>query len=65
MTNAEKIRSMSDMELATALMCPAEYDLSFNKNKVCNGEMNRNCYKCTLDWLKTEKNKLQSKQEGL
>ncbi len=54
MTNAEKIRSMSDEELAVSIMCPAEYDLSFNKECKCNGEMNRNCCKCTLKWLQSE-----------
>jgi hypothetical protein len=45
---------MSDEELAMAIMCPAEYDLSFNKECGCAGDMNRNCQKCTLDWLQSE-----------
>ena len=51
MSNADRIRQMSDEELAVTLMCPAEYDTEFNKNKECNGEMDRNCRKCTLKWL--------------
>lgn len=53
-TNADRIRAMSDEELAIMLMCPAEYDESFNKNKDCNGEMNKNCKECTLNWLQSE-----------
>jgi hypothetical protein len=53
-TNADRIRNMSDEELAMAIMCPAEYDLSFNKECGCAGDMNRNCQKCTLDWLQSE-----------
>ena len=57
-TNADRIRSMTDEELALAIMCPAEYDLSFNKNEKCNGEMNKNCYECSLKWLRSEEEKL-------
>ena len=39
MTNAEKIRNMTNKELAMLLMCPAEYDLKFSKTSECNGEM--------------------------
>ena len=53
-TIADRIRSMSDEELAMKIMCPAEYDLNFNKNENCNGNMCRNCYKCALEWLKKE-----------
>lgn len=53
-TNADRIRNMSDEELAVYIMCPAEYDLGFNKERECNGEMNRNCRKCTLKWLQSE-----------
>lgn len=42
-TNADRIRNMSDEELAVYIMCPAEYDLSFDKVCGCNGWMNRNC----------------------
>ena len=53
-TNADRIRNMSDEELAVYIMCPAEYDLSFDKVCGCNGVMNRNCIKCTLNWLQSE-----------
>ena len=53
-TNADRIRSMTDEELALAIMCPAEYDLNFSKNEKCNGEMNKNCYECSLKWLLVE-----------
>lgn len=53
-TNADRIRNMSDEELAESIMCPAEYDLGFNKECECNGEMNINCCKCTLEWLQSE-----------
>lgn len=54
-TNADRIRSMTDEELALAIVCPAEYDLNFNKNEKCNGEMNKNCYECSLKWLQEER----------
>ena len=54
MTNAEKIRSMTDEELAYMLMCPAEYDLNFNRNCKCNGEMKHDCIECTKQWLQSE-----------
>ena len=54
MTNAEKIRNMKDEELDMLLMCPAEYDLSFNRTCACNGEMDRNCYECTMRWLQQQ-----------
>jgi hypothetical protein len=54
-TNADRIRSMTDDELALAIVCPAEYDLNFNKNEKCNGEMKRNCYECSLKWLQEER----------
>lgn len=53
-TNADRIRSMTDEELALAITCPAEYDLNFSKNEKCNGEMSRNCYECSLKWLRAE-----------
>lgn len=53
-TNADRIRAMTDEELAVSIMCPAEYDLGFSKECKCTGEMNRNCRKCTLKWLQSE-----------
>ena len=54
MTNYDRIKQMSIDEMAYMLMCPAEYDLDFNIKEKCQGEMNRNCYKCTLKWLESE-----------
>ena len=54
MTNYERIKAMSVEEMALAIMCPAEYDLNFNRKSDCNGEMNRNCLKCTTEWLQSE-----------
>lgn len=54
MTNAERIKQMSDKDLAIFIMCPAEYDVAFTKSCGCNGEMNKNCYQCTLEWLRQE-----------
>ena len=54
MTNADRIRNMTDEELAVSIMCPGEYDLGFNKECKCTGNMNRNCRKCTLEWLQSE-----------
>lgn len=53
MTNGDRIRQMSDEELAVTLMCPAEYDDGFNKNKNCNAEMDKYCCKCVLKWLQS------------
>lgn len=54
MTNFEKIKQMSIDEMALTLMCPAEYDFSFNKLSKCNGESDKNCLKCTKHWLESE-----------
>lgn len=54
MTNADRIRTMSDEELALLIMCPTEYYLGFSKECECNGEMDRNCCRCTLKWLQAE-----------
>jgi hypothetical protein len=54
MTNAERIKQMSDKDLAIFIMCPTEYDVAFTKSCGCNGEMNKNCYQCTLEWLRQE-----------
>ncbi len=53
-TNFEKIKSMSIDEMARLLMCPAEYDLDFNKKCNCNGEMNKDCNACCKQWLESE-----------
>lgn len=49
MTNADRIRSMTDEELAMAIMCPAEFTGS---DKVC--DFSHDCKDCTLGWLQKE-----------
>lgn len=48
-TNADRIRSMTDEELAMAIMCPAEFNGS---DKVC--DFSHDCKDCTLSWLQKE-----------
>ena len=48
-TNADRIRSMTDEELAMAIMCPAEFTGS---DKVC--DFSHDCKDCTLSWLQKE-----------
>lgn len=50
-TNADRIRSMSDEELAMNMMCPNENGLAEIK---CDKSDNCNCYKCILKWLQSE-----------
>lgn len=50
-TNADRIRAMSDEELAMNMMCPNENGLG---NIECNQDDNCNCYKCSLKWLQSE-----------
>ena len=45
MTNAQKIRAMSDEELAAIIMCPIQFD---EKAECIEG----NCFQCSLKWLK-------------
>lgn len=54
MTNYEKIRAMSVEEMARLLMCPAEYDLNFNRTADCHADMSRDCNECTRNWLNSE-----------
>lgn len=50
-TNADRIRSMTDEELAANMMCPNENGLG----KIdCDKNDNCNCYECLLKWLKAE-----------
>lgn len=49
MTNADRIRSMTDEELAFAVMCPAEIDFGYEKCIYAG-----NCERCTLEWLQKE-----------
>ena len=50
-TNADRIRSMSDEELAMNVMCPNDNGLAEIE---CDKSDNCNCYECILNWLKQE-----------
>ena len=50
-TNADRIRHMSDDELATNMMCPNENGLA---EIDCDKNDNCNCYECLLKWLQSE-----------
>lgn len=50
-TNADRIRSMSDEELAMNMMCPNENGLGEIE---CDKSDNCNCYECILKWLQSE-----------
>jgi hypothetical protein len=50
-TNADRIRSMTDEELAVNMMCPNENGLG---EIDCDKNDNCNCYECLLKWLKAE-----------
>ncbi len=50
-TNADRIRSMSDDELAATMMCPNESGLAEIE---CDRSDNCNCYECLLKWLQLE-----------
>ena len=50
MTQADRIRSMTDEELALVLMCPNENGLA---NIDCDHSDKCNCYKCILGWLQS------------
>lgn len=50
-TNADRIRNMSDVELAELIPCPymkGQYD------ECIHGWQSYDCIKCTLDWLQLE-----------
>lgn len=49
-TNADRIRSMTDEELAMALLCVLRNLLK--SDKVC--DFNHDCKNCTLSWLQKE-----------
>lgn len=46
MTNADKIRAMTDEELANIISC--------QDNKCGDDCFDASCYDCTLDWLRQE-----------
>lgn len=50
-TNADRIRSMSDEELAMCTMCPNENGLGEIE---CNKSDSCNCYECIVKWLQSE-----------
>ena len=50
MTNADRIRNMTDEELATVIMCP----LDMHECDVDRCEEIETCIECTLQWLQTE-----------
>ena len=50
-TNADRIRSMTDEELAFNMMCPNENGLA---EIDCDKNDNCNCYECLLKWLRAE-----------
>jgi hypothetical protein len=51
MTNGDRIRAMSDEELADFILDIRENGICFN-NKCYNNDPNRGCDYCTLEWLK-------------
>lgn len=50
-THADRIRSMSDDELAEAIMCPNEFNV-YGKPLKCKSISGKDCVKCCLDWLR-------------
>lgn len=50
-SNADRIRSMSDEELAMYMMCPNENGLA---EIDCDKSDSCNCYECLLKWLQSE-----------
>lgn len=48
-TNADRIRAMSDEELAMTMMCPNENGLAEIE---CDKSDSCNCYECLLKWLR-------------
>lgn len=54
-TNADKLRSMSDEELANSkILCPyTAYDMDMCEKWITSGDT-RDCAACALDWLKQE-----------
>lgn len=47
LTNADRIRSMTDEELANIIMCPNDIDAD-----LCCSE--KTCFECSLEWLQSE-----------
>ena len=51
MKNGDRIRQMTDEELAGTLMCPNEMGMA---EIPCDMDDSRNCCQCMLDWLREE-----------
>ena len=51
MTQGDRIRAMSDEDLAMNMMCPNENGLGEIE---CDKSDNCNCYACILKWLQSE-----------
>ena len=47
-TNADRIRAMTDEELAVVIMCPIELD---GRNDPCDKGLAYSCLECCLQWL--------------
>ena len=50
-TNAERIRRMSEEAMAAVIMCPNE---SGSAEILCSHDDRCNCYECCLSWLKAD-----------
>lgn len=50
-TNAERIRQMTDEELAQIIMCPNE---NMSGECMCEKDTRTNCIQCCLEWLRKE-----------
>ena len=48
MTNADRIRAMSDKELAAVIMCPMEFN---GIKDLCAKNPGHTCVECSLQWL--------------
>lgn len=51
MTNADRVRNMSNELLAFTVMCPNEI---FDDQVECKKAEGMNCKKCTYEWLNQE-----------
>lgn len=54
MTNTDKIRAMSDEDLAAVIMCPKDIDGSGIKGCPYAHTDAGKCYECSLKWLREE-----------
>ena len=50
-TNADRIRAMTDEDLAMVMMCPNESGIA---EIACDKSDSCNCYECLLKWLQAE-----------